>query len=277
MDPSRALPPVPEAPRPRRRWMRLTVNLLIVGVLSAGAVFTASTLNQQRIRLNVVNGALTVEQGRFFPVGFQPMATDTDAKMKAYTPIPLRDGMNVTVPVEFKDRTELDQHLFSLLSAWSKELIARGSGGDVALAEQLIRRSEWIPGVSVQQRREIKSMLADLAFSAAKRQILKAQELMNAASKDLEDATGVNGRFEAEAKQWQTWTREMLKSFEAAPSYSLPSISAEKPPAEDTVQPEAGAHSPNLKLRQPGELEKSEKFEPNQPNTVQDKPQAFDL
>ena len=63
--------------------------------------------------------------------------------------------MKVDVPIEFSDRTELDQYLFSLLAAWSKELIGSGSTGDVSLAETLIERSELIPGVSVQQRREI--------------------------------------------------------------------------------------------------------------------------
>ena len=217
MDPSKALPHSAETPKPKRRWFRVLSNLIILVAIAAIGVFVTSNENQKRIRLNVINNTLVVEEGKFFPIGFQPMEIDTDSKTKAYTPIPLRKTMEVSVPIEFDDRTELDQYLFSLLSAWSKELIESGSSSDITLAENLINRSEWLPGVSVQQRREIRAMQADLAFSAAKRQIMEAKEGLEAAAESLKDATRVESRFEVDARQWQDWANYVLEMFNTAP------------------------------------------------------------
>ena len=173
------------------------------------------------------------------------------------------------------DRAKLDQYLFSLLSAWSKELIESGSSQDVALAESLIERSEHIPGVSVQQRREIRSIKADLSLSAAKRLILESQEIVKAAERELRDATSVESRFELEAKQWMNWTRHVLKLFEGGPA-----LTEDKPqPANDqkAVQDLPSHDHSSPKLKQNAPKEESGNSKPKQENTVQSNPQSFDL
>ena len=184
MDPSKSLPAGDNRAKPRMRWFRLMLNLMVLTVVLGAVGVAASLHNQKKLRLVIENNQLIVEQGRLFPIGYEQIKPDTESKEKAYAPISLRDTMKVDVPIEFSDRTELDQYLFSLLAAWSKELINSGSSGDVSLAETLIERSELIPGVSVQQRREIRAMKADLSFSAAKRLILESKEILRRAEQN---------------------------------------------------------------------------------------------
>ena len=252
------------------------MNVLILSLLMAALAVAASLHNQKKLRLNIENGRLIVEQGKLLPFGFQAIDTDTDSKSKAYKPIPLRDSMRVDVPIEFTDRTELDQYLFSLLSAWSKELIESGSSQDVGLAETLIERSELIPGVSVQQRREIRSMKADLSFSAAKRLILQSKEILKTAERELRDASSVESRFELEAQQWMHWTKHVLELFEKGPALrddEAPSSSSQPKPVQDL--PLNNETSPKLKQVDPKQDSGNPK--PNQENTVQSNPQSFDL
>lgn len=276
MDPSKSLPPPPSPSKPPTRWLKVLFNLVLLSVLIGALGIGASLHNQKKLRINIANGRLVVEQGKLFPIGFVEIKTDTDSKSKAYAPIPLRDTMRVDVPIEFSDRTELDQYLFSLLSAWSKELIESGVRGDVALAETLIERSELIPGVSVQQRREIRSMKADLSFSAAKRMVLQAQETLKAAERELRDASSVESRFESDAVKWLRWTQHTLQLFESGPE--LPDVNAPNtPPKQIPVQDLPQPGTSDLNLGQGSKREESGNSPPKQENTVQSKPQSFDL
>ena len=276
MDPSKSLPAGDNRAKPRMRWFRLMLNLMVLTVVLAAVGVAASLHNQKKLRLVIENNQLIVEQGKLFPIGFEQIEPDTDSKEKAYAPISLRDTMKVDVPIEFSDRTELDQYLFSLLAAWSKELISSGSSGDVSLAETLIERSELIPGVSVQQRREIRAMKADLSFSAAKRLILESKEVLRRAEQELLDAGSVESRFEEEARQWQMWLTHVLDLFEGGPS--LPVSSAKPPtPTPPPVQDLPENDSSGLKVKQKDSSENSEKSLPKQENTVQSDPQSFDL
>ena len=276
MDPSKSLPAGDNRAKPRMRWFRLMLNLMVLTVVLAAVGVAASLHNQKKLRLVIENNQLIVEQGKLFPIGFEQIKPDTDSKEKAYAPISLRDTMKVDVPIEFSDRTELDQYLFSLLAAWSKELISSGSSGDVSLAETLIERSELIPGVSVQQRREIRAMKADLSFSAAKRLILESKEVLRRAEQELLDAGSVESRFEEEARQWQMWLTHVLDLFEGGPS--LPVSSAKPPtPIPPPVQDLPENDSSGLKVKQKDSSENSEKSLPKQENTVQSDPQSFDL
>ena len=274
MAPSKTLPAGDTRPKPRMRWFRLMLNLIVLTVVLGAVGLAASLHNQKKLRLVIENNQLIVEQGKLFPIGFEQLKPDTDSKEKAYAPIPLRDTMKVDVPVEFADRTELDQYLFSLLAAWSKELISGGSSGDVALAETLIERSELIPGVSVQQRREIRAMKADLSFSAAKRLILESKEILRRAEQELLDASSVESRFEEEARQWQRWLTHVVDLFEEGPS--LP-VSSAMPPTPPPVQDLPEKDSSGLKVKQKDSSGDSEKPLPKQENTVQSNPQSFDL
>lgn len=276
MDPSKSLPAGDNRAKPRMRWFRLMLNLMVLTVVLAAVGVAASLHNQKKLRLVIENNQLIVEQGRLFPIGYEQIKPDTESKEKAYAPISLRDTMKVDVPIEFSDRTELDQYLFSLLAAWSKELINSGSSGDVSLAETLIERSELIPGVSVQQRREIRAMKADLSFSAAKRLILESKEILRRAEQELLDAGSVESRFEEEARQWQQWLTHVLDIFEGGPS--LPVSSAKPPtPTPPPVQDLSENDSSGLKVKQKDSSENSEKSLPKQENTVQSDPQSFDL
>jgi hypothetical protein len=252
------------------------LNLMVLTVVLTAVGVAASLHNQKKLRLVIENNQLIVEQGKLFPIGFEPIKPDTESKEKAYAPISLRDTMKVDVPIEFSDRTELDQYLFSLLAAWSKELISSGSSGDVSLAETLIERSELIPGVSVQQRREIRAMKADLSFSAAKRLILESKEILRRAEQELLDAGSVESRFEEETRQWQLWLTHVLALFEGGPA--LPVSSAKPPtPTPPPVQDLPENDSSGLKVKQKDSSENSEKSLPKQENTVQSDPQSFDL
>ena len=276
MDQSKSLSAGDTKPKPRMRWFRLMLNLIVLTVVVGAIGVAASLHNQKKLRLVIEGNQLVVEQGKFFPIGFEQIKPDTDSKEKAYAPIPLRDTMKVDVPIEFSDRTELDQYLFSLLAAWSKELIGSGSTGDVSLAETLIERSELIPGVSVQQRREIRAMKADLSFSAAKRLILESQEILRRAEQELVDASSVESRFEEEARQWQQWLSHVLHLFESGPA--LPASSVKPPtPTPPPVQDSPKKNSPGLKVKQEDRPGNSEKSLPKQENTVQSDPQSFDL
>ena len=167
--------------------------------------------------------------------------------------------MKVDVPIEFSDRTELDQYLFSLLAAWSKELIGSGSTGDVSLARDIdrtFRTHPWRLGATASGNPSDESRFVVLS---SKRLILESQEILRRAEQELVDASSVESRFEEEARQWQQWLTHVLHLFESGPA--LP-VSSANPPNPNTtpVQDSPEKNSPGLKVKQkdrPGNSEKS--------------------
>ena len=99
MDPSKSLPAGDNRAKPRMRWFRLMLNLMVLTVVLAAVGVAASLHNQKKLRLVIENNQLIVEQGRLFPIGYEQIKPDTESKEKAYAPISLRDTMKVDVPI----------------------------------------------------------------------------------------------------------------------------------------------------------------------------------
>ena len=65
MDQSKSLPVGDTKPKPRMRWFRLMLNLIVLTVVVGAVGLAASLHNQKKLRLVIEGNQLVVEQGNF--------------------------------------------------------------------------------------------------------------------------------------------------------------------------------------------------------------------
>lgn len=179
----------------------LLVTLVILGL--AGVVaYLLSDINARRYRLHVVHNELVVEKGRFFPVGFQPFVPNIQALANAYAPLPLPEGERVVSVEMYDDRADLDRALFSLLAGWARKGLDSKNGEDLERATAYIERCELLPGLSEQQRIDLKTLRADLAYKHGRSMIDQMDELLVRALQELELAQRLGTSRPTDAERW---------------------------------------------------------------------------
>lgn len=146
-----------------RFFTGILLAVLIFG-LGAAVVYLLSDINHRHYRLSVVGDTLLLERGQMLPMGFVPYVGDTNALRAAYAPIPLPP--NETFPVHgiFEDRSDVDRALFGMLSGWARQRLESTDGPTLELAETYVKRLESLPGLSEEQRIELRTLRANLAF-----------------------------------------------------------------------------------------------------------------
>jgi hypothetical protein len=222
--------------------MSLLVLALVLGLLGAVG-FLMSERNQRRFRLHTQivspdETLLIVERGRFFPIGYEPYIPDAKDVRMAYAPIPIPPDEKVLADQLFDDRVELDRSLFLDLSAWAKKRLDSRNEADFDLASSYVQRCSMLPSLSEEQRQELKSLRADLAYRNGRR-------LASAIAVDLDKATaefklslelGTNRPTDA-----SDWARTMEQQAEA---YHNAINARSQPRAESDVRSQAAPEAP---------------------------------
>jgi hypothetical protein len=146
-----------------RAFTVLLVVVLFVG-LAGAVVYLLSDINSRRYRVVEKSDQLVVERGRFLPFGFEPFVPTEDPLARAYAPIPLPPATSLPPSQVYEDRGEVDRLLFSLLAGWARAALGADDRATFDRASRYIARSELLPGVSEEQRVELRTLRADLAY-----------------------------------------------------------------------------------------------------------------
>lgn len=142
---------------------RLLVGVLVLGLLAAVA-YLGSEVNHRRYRLQVKDGALEVERGRFLPVGFEAYTPENPSLRPAYAPVPVPPGTTVDTTTVYGERSDLDGALYRLLSTWAEARLKTGDVESVRAATSYLSRAELLPGLAEEQRASLHKLRGQLAL-----------------------------------------------------------------------------------------------------------------
>lgn len=149
------------------RGMGILLVVLTIFGLAAVVVYLLSDINHRHFRISQSGDVLTVEQGRFFPIGFGAYDAESDALAQAYRPLELPSQQNIGQSRVFDDRNGLDRALFTLLSGWARQGLEDSEPAALALASTYVRRAEMLPGIAEQQRQQLRGLRADASYRQA--------------------------------------------------------------------------------------------------------------
>jgi hypothetical protein len=148
-------------------WGRLLARVFItflfcslIGVIG----YLMSDINATRFRLRQEGSQLLVERGKFLPMGFESFKPEVEALEDAYKTIALPKGTSSFEDEVFQDRADLDRALFTLLAGFARKGLSSTEPGELRAAAQYIGRCDHLPGLSEQQRVDLRTLRADLAF-----------------------------------------------------------------------------------------------------------------
>jgi hypothetical protein len=167
-----------------RGFTLFLVVVLLLG-LSGLVLYLLSEINARRYRLAQVGYSLVVEQGRFLPVGFTRYVPRADALKEAYAPIPMPPGARFEQPEVFDDRADLDRALFALLAGFARQAMSGQTPAELQQATLYIDRCQRLPGLSEQQRLELKTMRADLAYRRGRYILARVGEMLTEAENEF--------------------------------------------------------------------------------------------
>ena len=231
-------------------FSRLVLWLLVVGLLAA-VWWLASERNLRRFSWRQDESALTISKGRFFPLGMANIAPDDAQLGKVYGPLPVPQGTKVTEQ-EFEDQTALDRALFDLVVPWARADAQKGEEKSIAEAGRLVDRASALPGLTAEQHQQLAGLRGELAFTAARQELLQAAKLVLSARRKLQSVEEGGGEHALEASP-------MLRELEgiqglledASQSKSHPPATPTSPPRQPTppkqapTAPDAGTAPPS--------------------------------
>ncbi|MEZ4272820.1 MAG: phosphoribosyltransferase family protein [Myxococcota bacterium] len=193
--------PVKPTKGPIRRFAGwLVVRLLILGLL-ATVIFLLSQLNHGKYRLREEAGVLLVERGRLLPMGFEAYIPTDNGLKQAYAPLDMPNGVTLGEPLVFNERGEMDQTLFSLLGGWARREMEGKDNAAVERSTEYIVRADRLPGISEEQRGELRTLRADLAYRNG-RMVDQVVDLLKSALKEFETSIELGTTRRDTAMRW---------------------------------------------------------------------------
>jgi hypothetical protein len=218
---------------------KVVVTLLVLAMLGLAVVvgFLLSQLNHRRYQVAVVGTELRVQRGRTFPVGFATFEPEAADLKEAYAPIPIPEGASAPVGEVVEDRADIDRALFAVLAGWARERLDAKADADFVLASTYVRRCELLPGLSEDQRRELRALRANLAFRRGKRIVDNVVNQLHEALAEFKTAKSLGGPQLREIDAWIASVEARLSEVEA-PAFrgATPSPVAAPPAAEETPE-----------------------------------------
>ena len=187
------------------------VVLLILALLGAVGYLT-SDLNHRRYRLNVRAGSMWVERGLFLPVGFVAYEPDTPALKDAYAPITVPPSETVGVAGPFDERIDIDRAIFNLLAGWARTRIASQDNQQQQQAVLLVKRLELLPGLTEEQRGELHTLRASVAYQDGTRLMEESVQNLKRAQEQFRLALSLGG---AQAREAQRLINEIDRRLDA--------------------------------------------------------------
>jgi hypothetical protein len=220
--------------------------LCLILALGAAVAYLMAERNQRQYRLRSHGGIVFVERGRLLPFGYEPFMPAAKDLQAAYAPIKVPAGEKTDEVETFEDRTELDRALFALLAGWARSRLQATDGESFELASSYVSRCSLLPGLSEEQRAELKSLRADLAYRNGRRITSTIADDLDKAVAEFRLALELGTSRPSDASEWATQMDKWARSFRTAlAGRDQPGGEQAQPtqPAQP-VQPEA-AQPPN--------------------------------
>ncbi len=231
--------------------MRVFVIILVIlGFLATlGAVgYLLSDINHRRYRFMVLHDdkagvdRLLVQRGLRLPMGFENYVPEAEALREAYAPIEVPQGKSVgDMDREvFDDRTDLTRAMFALLAGWARESSSAENQEVANIATVFVARCELLPGLSEQQRIELKTLRADFAYLNAKRLVQQAQSLLKEAKADFELSQRLKTSRKSDAEAWVKHVNlriiDLMLNTETDDTIKAPMMATPKPLSESAQE-----------------------------------------
>lgn len=178
---------------------RQVLNTAIVLALVGAVGYFATEVHRRQYRLVAVGRELVVERGRRLPFGFESYAPTERALAAAYAPLPLPSNADAPVTQVFEERDALDRALFGMLANWAREGIKRSDTAPVAV--MYLKRADALPGLTEQQREELRQFRGTVALFGAERLVNEAVARLNEAREQVRMATGSRALHTPEAQR----------------------------------------------------------------------------
>lgn len=228
-------------------FSRLVLWLLVLGLLAA-VWWLASERNLRRFAWRPDESILTISKGRFFPLGMANIAPDDPQLGKVYGPIPIPQGTKVSEQ-EFEDQTALDRALFDLVVPWVRADAQKGDEKSVAEAGRLIERATALPGLTAEQHQQLAGLRGELAYTAARQELLQAAKLVLSARRKLQSVEESGGEHALEAGPMLReleGIQGLLEDASQSKAHPPPSpLRQPTPPKQPAPVPDAGATPAN--------------------------------
>jgi hypothetical protein len=227
---------------------RLVLWVLVLGLLVA-VWWLASERNLRRFSWRPDESVLTISKGRFFPLGMANVASDDPQLGKVYGPIPIPQGAKVSEQ-EFEDQTALDRALFDLMVPWARADAQKGEEKSIAEAGRLVDRASALPGLTAEQHQQLAGLRGELAFTAARQELLQAAKLVLSARRKLQSVEEGGGEHALEASPMLRELEGIQGLLEDAsqskshPPPSSPPRQPTAPPKQSPTAPDAGTAPP---------------------------------
>ncbi len=187
------------------RLVRAFRNLVIVTLVVTCAIAAAwafSVVNSRTFSTEVRDGKLFVLKGKLLPWGLEPYLPDDPGLAEAYGPLDLEGNTALSiVGARFGDRDELDRGLFSVLELIAKPRVTSDAQADVDKGLVALRRAEHLRGLTEEQKKSLKRMQADVAYSLARTRLDDARKLLDEALQQLKLAADTDTRHSKDATQ----------------------------------------------------------------------------
>lgn len=236
----------PTAQPARRGLPKPVLWLLVLGLLAA-VWWLASERNMRRFSWAPDGPVLVISKGRFFPIGMARIASDDPRLGRVYGPIPLPQGAKATEQ-EFEDQTSLDRALFDTTMPWARANMQKGDEASLAQANQLLDRANLLPGLSADQHQQLAALRGDLAFTAARQELLQAAKLVLSARRKLQSVEEGGGEHALEAGPMLRGLEGIQGLLEDAGQKGQPPKPANPPapanPAQSSNPPDKAAAKP---------------------------------
>lgn len=153
--------------------------LVILGLLGTVG-YLMSELNSRRYRIVTEDHHMVVQRGRFLPYGFEHFVPHDDALKAVYAPIPIPTENSDSIPTSniYDDRADVDRTLFTLMAGWAHQALAHDNPEALQEANGYVERSERLPGLSEEQRKELRILRGDVSYSKGRAMLVELKNLL---------------------------------------------------------------------------------------------------
>ncbi|MBI5509643.1 MAG: hypothetical protein HY903_12895 [Deltaproteobacteria bacterium] len=215
---------------------------IIVVALGGAVTYLLAEINSHRYRLTTEGQTLVVERGRHLPWGFEPFTPEAAELAAAYAPIPIPAGETLSPTEVYDDRVDVDRALFALFAGWTRARLKSIAPGDFELAAGYVRRSEILPGLSEQQRVELKRLRADVAYGNGRRIVNEIGTRLQQALAEFKLARELGPTEAADAARWAAEIERRLNDYRDV----SPTSTFQPPPPRPPLPAEAPETPPGL-------------------------------
>ena len=202
----------------------------LVCALGAAVAYLLAERNQRHFRMRTQGGLVFIERGRLLPIGYEPFAPGAKDLQSAYAPIKVPAGEVISEIESFEDRVELDRALFALLAGWARARLQASDAESFEMASGYVSRCALLPGLSEEQRSELKSLRADLAYRNGKRLAYAIADDLDKAVAELKLALELGTSRPSDADAWVTQMNKWAHDYRAALGDRTKPDSAPAPP-----------------------------------------------